>query len=130
LLKKLLSTGALMLASTFGLVAIQAAPASAASTVWVGGTATCAWFGTKTLAASRVYVHADSGASNAVGTSGLPYKYGRYDLSLSYIPSGGTWASVTITCPSGSAHPGNHYTRWWLKPDWRNTTGDHSWRNI
>ena len=117
------------MATTFGLAATQAAPASAGSTVNVGGTATCAMFGLSPIQASSVTISAN-GHSRAVGTSGLPWKKGRYDLTLPSLPSKGTWGTMTVKCPRGSAHPGTHSKGVWLKPDWRNTTGDTSWRSV
>lgn len=128
-IKRILASGVVVGASALGLVATQSSPAGAASTVNVGGTATCQMVGLKPIAASSVTISA-AGRSARVGTSGLPWKYGRYDLSLPYLPNSGTWGTMTVNCPKGSYHAGNHTKNVWLKPDWRNTTGDTSWRNI
>jgi len=111
-------------------VVATAGPAAASSTVNIGGYATCAWYGNNVLSASSVVTHLDSGASSSVGTSALPWQVGLYRGTLSYIPSGGSWGTVTITCSRFSLHPGAHSYRAWYKADWRNTTGDHSWTHI
>lgn len=103
--------------------------ASASSTVNVGGYATCAWLGSG-LAASKVTISLDSGGTQSVGTSSAPWSNGLYRMSFPWMPSGGTWATATVTCSSFSFHPGNQSYRIWLKPDWRNTTGDHSFWNV
>jgi len=124
-----LALSAVAIASSAVMVA-TASPAAAGSGVSIGGTATCTWYGNQTLPAVSVTTRLDTGVSVSVGTSGLPWKSGRYDATLSYVPSGGSWATVTITCSRFSLHPGAHSYRAWYKPDWRNTTGDHSWTRI
>lgn len=111
------------------LVAVAPAAAHAGSTVNVGGFATCAWVGSG-LAAQKVTITLDSGGSSTVGTSGLQWQNGLYRMSFPSMPRGGTGATVTVTCSSFALHPGAHSFRTFLKPDWRNTTGDTTFRNV
>lgn len=128
-MRRVLAITALLAATTFGTVVAQVSPASAGSRVNVGGTATCSMVGMSPIKATSVRISA-SGTSTTVGTSGLFWKYGRYDLTLPYLPSQGTNGTMTVVCPRGSARPGSHSKTVWLKPGWRNTTGDTSWTAI
>lgn len=111
------------------LAAVAPAAAHAGSTVNVGGFATCAWVGSG-LAAQRVTITLDSGGSSTVGTSALPWQNGLYRMTFPSMPRGGTGATVTVTCSQVALHPGAHSFRVFLKPDWRNTTGDTTFKNV
>jgi len=127
--KKLIGTAALSLASLAGSVGIGAGAASAASTVYAGGFATCA-SPIGSIAASSVSVWLDSGGYASVGTSALPWQKGLYRMSFSSMPSAGTGAWVLVRCNNFTSHPGDHWYRTSYKPDWRNTTGDRNFLNV
>ena len=100
-----------------------AQPASASSTVHTGGHVGCKWLG-KYYGAKSITIRIDSGESHTVST-GLWNDV--YRIDFSYMPSGGIGATVTVNCVAGASDsPGNHSTRAFFKPDWRNTTGDHN----
>lgn len=99
--------------------------AQAGSTVYVGGYATCASFAGPVAAKS---VSVDYGTP--VGTSALPWRKGRYDTTIAYLPRTGANIRFVVTCPSLTNNPGAQTFYRWLKPDWRNTTGDTNFTNI
>lgn len=91
--------------------------------VSVGGFATCPGVAYRgSVPAKSVTIRLDTGAQVTVGTSSLPWKFGRFDMSFSWIPSQGTGYTGTVTCPLGTPSKGGSW-RGFLKPDWRNTTG-------
>jgi hypothetical protein len=124
-------TRALAATAAAAIIGAGVAPsmASASSTVNVGGYATCS-SPIGSLAARSVSIALDSGGYSSVGTSSLPWSNGLYRMTFGYMPSGGTWATAYVNCSSFAWHPGSHSFRIWLKPDWRNTTGDHSFWNV
>ncbi len=102
---------------------VPASMASASSRVNIGGTATCRWLGGGGLRAVSVTV-SFGGASSTVGTSAVPFRTGRYDTTLPSLPRGGANVRFDVTCSGLSNRPGTHTFYRWLKPDWRNTTGN------
>lgn len=80
-MRRVLAGTALLAAATCGTVVAQASPASAGSQVNVGGTATCSMVAMSPIGATSVTISA-AGGTSGVGTSGLPWNYGRYDLTL------------------------------------------------
>lgn len=94
-------------------------PASAGSTVSVGGYARCATlYGT--IRAQSVTIRLDTGETRTVGTGMAPWNYARFDMNFSWMPKTGTGYTGSVSCPLGSR--GGSW-RGSLKPDWRNTTG-------
>lgn len=98
-------------------------PASASSTVSVGGFALCpGLLGRGTVGARTVTIRLDSGGQQSVGTA--VFNKGRFDMKFSSMPRNGTGYTGWVTCPLGTQLGGQSRSwRGFLKPDWRNTTG-------
>jgi len=96
-----------------------ATPASAASSVAVGGTARCG----VGFAAASVTIRLDSGGQVTVGTSNLPWQRGRFDMRFGWMPQQGTGYTAWVNCTMYTSRSGSGSWRGYLKPDWRNTTG-------
>ena len=93
-------------------------PASAGSTVTVSGTAKCG-IG---FSAASVTIRLDSGGQVTVGTSGLPWQIGRFEMKFGWMPQQGTGYTGWVSCRPGTSFSGGGSWRGYLKPDWRNNT--------
>lgn len=127
-MKQLKKVGAVVVSASIGVLVFSAPMTLASSKVNVGGRANCRSMVGGTQAAKKVTIKEEGNGESHSESTGMWND--TYRMTFSWMPAGGTWAQMTVNCGALAVSPGDHSKRVWLKPDWRNTTGDTSWTSI